>query len=248
MAMGATLVALLIPGSSPTAAQTMRGLLLERGSDRPIGQGSITMIDARGDTVASGLSNERGLFVVSGSDGGEFRLIARALGYQAGRTGPFDVQDGGLMVVQVLLDPEPVPIAGVDVEADAVSFEEPYLAGQGFYEREQLGMGRFLGPEDLAREAPLIHRTGELLRKMPGVFVSPDGRMASMRSVMGGRCIPALFIDGIRARLGPYPSLDDLAWPEDLAGVEVYPRPLDVPLQYQWAAEGCGVIVFWTKH
>ena len=82
-------LALIADSPSTVGAQSVRGLLLERVTDRPIALGAVTMLDQRGDTVASGLSDERGFFSFSGSHSGTFFLIAQALGYRPQRTEPF---------------------------------------------------------------------------------------------------------------------------------------------------------------
>lgn len=61
-----------------------------------------------------------------------------------------------------------------------------------------------------------------------------------MRGSTGGGCGPATFVDGVRVK--------DIPPLEQLEAIEIYTRAIQVPLQYVWAAQGCGVILFWTKH
>ena len=61
----------------------------------------------------------------------------------------------------------------------------------------------------------------------------------------GGNCPLRVFIDGV---LLPSPAnLYDLPSPKELAGIEIYPGPETIPLQYKTGESGCGVMLFWTK-
>jgi hypothetical protein len=70
------------------------------------------------------------------------------------------------------------------------------------------------------------------------------------RSVIltGGNCIARTFIDGISVQQSADHTIDDILSPDLIAGIEVYPRRLSVPPQYQDAIGGdCGAVLFWTK-
>ena len=260
-ATGLALAALL--AAAPLSAQTLRGLLLERGTDRPIELGEITMLDVRGDTVATALSDANGLFSVSARDGGSYRLVARALGYRAQGAGPYEVDDDGMLVVQLLLEAQPVDIEGIDVEAEALFPEEVsvWLDRQGFYERRDAGLGHFLGPRELAELQPMIFQLSELYHRVPGVRLGP-GREALMTSANGVGCAARIFVDGV---LQDSRLIDRVVGRiDDLDGIEIYTRTVQIPLQYQWAAQlpdggrrdegplprssSCGIILIWTKH
>ncbi len=59
----------------------------------------------------------------------------------------------------------------------------------------------------------------------------------------GGRCPPAVYIDG--ALLGDA-DIDFRLAPEYVAGIEVYKGPAEVPQEFSGAGLACGVIVIWT--
>ena len=57
-----------------------------------------------------------------------------------------------------------------------------------------------------------------------------------------------MFIDGVRVQQSAASSVDDVLSPDVIAGVEMYPRALTAPAQYQDAfTPDCGVVLFWTK-
>jgi hypothetical protein len=52
--------------------------------------------------------------------------------------------------------------------------------------------------------------------------------------------VPAVFVNGFKR------SLNDIAGPRSLAGMEVY-TGLAVPANYMLDSNNCGVILLWTK-
>jgi hypothetical protein len=60
---------------------------------------------------------------------------------------------------------------------------------------------------------------------------------------MRGWCVPQIYLDGMRIRTC---SIDDLASPMDLEGIEVY-RSAVVPAELAGPGSSCGVIALWTR-
>jgi hypothetical protein len=61
----------------------------------------------------------------------------------------------------------------------------------------------------------------------------------------GGLCRPDLVIDGSRQINDATFPVNTLVWANELRAVEVYSRPMSVPVQYQ-TMNNCGAIVVWT--
>ena len=59
-------------------------------------------------------------------------------------------------------------------------------------------------------------------------------------------CEPAVFIDGVRIR-GGAATIDELVSPLDIAGIEIYRGPADVPVEFGGPGTNCGAIVIWTR-
>lgn len=221
--------------TGPLTAQTVRGLVLERVTERPIELGSVWLVELAGDTVAAATSDARGFFSVTADDRGEYRVVVEAFGYRLGSAGPFELEGGDLRVVQINLEPAPVEIGGLDVEAEETA--TPYLERQGFVERRKTGFGHFIGPRELDELRVVLSSTGDIFYRYPGV-----GRGGVMLGSTGVPCRPGIFLDGARIEPDVVPPL------EHLEAIEIYARAVQVPLQYSWSAEGCGVILYWTKH
>ena len=237
-------LALVVATPGTIGAQTVQGLLVERGTERAIELGTVTMLNQRGDTVGSALSDERGFYSVTAERSGTFLVFGDALGYRVQREGPFELDDNTVRIVRFGLEPEPIGIAGVEVRTERVVQAVRYLEMQGFYNRQQTGFGHFLTPEVLERERPFAFDTRDLFQRIAGVLVREDG--IQMRSFRGGDfCYATLIVDGVRVgERNP----DRFAQPDDIEGIEIYRRSAEVPMQYLSLAQGCGVIVIWTKH
>lgn len=220
--------------AEPLTAQTIRGLVLERVTDRPIDLVGVALVEVGGDTVATATSDSRGFFSVTADDPGHYRVVVEAFGYRLESAGPFELDLEELRVVQINLEPAPVEVQGIDVEAEETA--TPYLVRQGFTERRKMGFGHFVGPRELDDFRTIIRSTEDIFYRYPGV-----GRGGAMIGSNGVPCGPAIFLDGVRTteRIPPL---------EQLEAIEIYTRAVQVPLQYSWAAQGCGVILYWTKH
>jgi hypothetical protein len=118
----------------------------------------------------------------------------------------------------------------------------------GFAERRRIGVGRFLGPDDVARRRPIV--TSDLFRAVAGLHLERDPlgeTQVTMRDPFAGRCFPAVYLDG--HYMGGALIADDIdSWvrPSEIAGIEIYVAGT-VPPQYSPALGGCGSIVIWTK-
>lgn len=218
-------------------AQTVRGLVLERVTDRPIELGRVALVEAGGDTVAVATSDARGFFSVTTEDPGHYHVLVEAFGYRLESAGPFELDLEELRVVQINLEPAPVEVQGIDVEAEETA--TPYLVRQGFTERRKMGFGHFVGPQELDDFRTIVSSTEDIFYRFAGVTLGPQGPM--MIGSTGRTCGPAVLLDGVRTteRIPPL---------EQLEAIEIYTRAVQVPLQYSWAAQGCGVILYWTKH
>jgi hypothetical protein len=238
---------------SGVEGQTIEGHLFESGSDTPVILAEIFMLTESGDLVAQTVSNETGFFSVTAPDSGSFLIQAERMGYQAGVAGIFDLGEGGLITIEFRLRPRPVLLdtLGVSVEAQNARLE---LAG--FYQRMTDESGIFMGPEELA-EKPVALATG-FFRNIPRLRIRqrPMGgneiiiQGAAMISfTRSGICYPRVFIDGNEVfRGGREPArLDDVVSASEIAGIEVYRGPAEVPTRYAGVRSSCGVILVWTK-
>lgn len=138
---------------------------------------------------------------------------------------------------------------------------------QEFAERRRIGSGYSLQGEAIKRASTLE----SVFRQFPSLIVAPritfvstvvngtpvpfSGEMGdtpspgsfavymSRGAMLSSYCLANLFIDGIESvwdQIGSYK-------PEDIVGIEVYPRQSQVPPRFQKISSGCGTVLVWTK-
>ena len=143
-------------------------------------------------------------------------------------------------------------LSTVNVTAERV---QASLARIGFVERQRLGLGSFLTPQQVDSMADLISTPSQFLRGVRGI----DLRCRNLGCVPVARhagCL-WLFIDGVPN--GPARLIDSAGLnPNAISAIEVYDRAGTVPMEFQGAlpekqgrgfsmSGGCGAIAFWTK-
>ncbi|HZD03740.1 MAG TPA: carboxypeptidase-like regulatory domain-containing protein, partial [Longimicrobiales bacterium] len=110
--------AILLPAATPLHAQTIRGYLLESGSDHPIEAGLVVLLTEAGDSVTSTVTDEDGYFSLTSPEPGSFRLLAVALGYRRTPAGIFDLGEDGEMSVEFRIAPRPLPLDEILASVD----------------------------------------------------------------------------------------------------------------------------------
>ena len=181
-----------------------------------------------------------GTFLLTGLPAGTQWVTVQSIGSQ-GTGQAVDLKGGETTSIIVTLTPLPVTLDPVQV----TSPRSRQMAE--LQERRRLGMGYVRTEAELTRA-----------KTMRGVFTSfPSVQIGRGRAnadfivllprpgAQGrGYCVASLFLDGFRSG---YDQLSAYR-PEDLAGVEVYIRPAEAPIQYQSVSTGCGVVLVWTKY
>jgi hypothetical protein len=225
---------LFVPAPAPAAA-TVRGTVRDP-YDAPIAGARIRLWGELRETR----SNAQGEFVMSGLPTGTRMLELRAIGF-APRRELVDLRSQHDVVVDLPLEEFPTTIDTVRVFGAANAAEDRLT---GFWRRQALGQGVFLDPEAVERRRPLSF--SDLLRGISGVEIGQvrGARAALMRSPDGvSACEPELVVDGMR--MPRYDSsLDDLIPASIVRAIEVYPRRVQAPAEYQ--SLSCGTVVIWT--
>lgn len=240
----AVLTLLLSVGAQTASAQTIRGHLMEFGSDDPIELGLVILMSEFGDSVASALTSANGFFELSSQDPGNYLLLGAALGYRETRVGMFELGQGGEISVEFRLWPQPLELEGIMVES---LVQEPELVRNGFYRRMQRGVGTFIRPADIETTTAL--RAAEMIQGLAGVrmVVDSNGLERVQLRGAGGYCVPTLFVDGVRTEWGRLAlGLDEIVPLEALYAVEVHRGVSAIPIEFGSFNE-CGVIAFWTR-
>ena len=185
-------------------------------------------------------TNEEGEYVIGDVPPGSHTLEVRAMGFVPWR-----------MAVDVFAQ-EPmhadVNMTDFATEIDAVRVlaKGPPLATspESFEYRRRLGYGTFLDADEIERRAP--QQLSDLLRSVPGVRIATSG--VSVQILMAGSgskdvCEPLLVLDGQRIPLHGM-NINDLIPSHIVRAVEIYPRRMEAPPEFQTIE--CGTLVVWT--
>ena len=100
----------------------------------------------------------------------------------------------------------------------------------GFYQRQDAGAGYFFDPEALSRHHADL---SSLIAMVPSVQMLRDGRGTSVPLGYFSNhtaCPLKVFVDGFPANWVSAAGIDAVGQPEDLLGIEVYPRASDIPM------------------
>jgi TonB-dependent Receptor Plug Domain len=240
------LVALVLGGFAHEASgQVIRGRLLDAQSDLPVPLGRLVVLDSAFVPIVSIMTDARGLFSVRLEGSGPFVMVyASALSYRSYVDGPFEVRESDTLQVDFRIEPYPIE---VDSLAVAVQGRQRRLEFSGFYSRRAIEPGGvFLELEQLDEKRAV--RASDFFQGIPGVHLVP-GRYGQWKVLLRNRCLPTLYIDGIRVRSQDFGAvaIDDLVHPNEVEGVEIYRSAAQVPLQYGGTGSGCGVILIWTR-
>jgi hypothetical protein len=235
MRTAALLLALLACDAAAAHAQRVEGRVVDADTDAPVAGARVHLVSEAGDTVRREVSERDGRFLLRTVPAGRYRLVAARIGY-GGAAAELELAEGEDLSVTLRMGTRAVAVAPVTVRATP---RDSLLESRGFYERrehfgpEGLHEARFLEERDIERVNPFS--IADIFQTVPGVHVR--GGVLTMRR----GCAPAMVVNGFVARGGMA-----IASPRSIAGIEVYTGTA-IPARYLLAANGCGVIVFWTK-
>jgi hypothetical protein len=193
-------------------------------------------------TVLHVTSDTAGRFRFTAVPIGAGALQVRRLGYRATSI-PVNVDGGATTTLTITLALVPRELDPVLVEAS----RQPgvrYL--QGFYERRSKGHGYFITRDQIATRQ-WSDMTDVLRSLVPAVRISSSRMARNAVRLRNSRCAPLVWLDGAPAMAGEF-DLDVIS-PETVSGIEVYPGPATVPVEFRSTRgiEACGVIVVWSR-
>jgi TonB family protein len=225
------------------AAQTAAPTGAIVGSVRDSTGGSLRGADVSvAGTLLRTITDTAGRFRLVGVPLGLGTLQVRRLGYRA-RSIAVVIESGATASLAVALVRLPQELDPVLVEASKQPSAR-YL--QGFYERRSKGHGYFVTREQLA--ARNWSELTDVLRSLvPAVRITSSRMARNAVRLRGSRCAPLVWLDGAPAMAGEF-DLDFIS-PETVSGVEIYPGPATVPVEFRSTRglESCGVIVVWSR-
>src|SRR5689334_285768 len=88
-------------------AQTIRRVLLDDKTERPIDQASVLLLDAHGVRQASAITDSAGNFVLRASRAGSYVLWARRIGYKQDTSPPIELKADQVLEMDFLIAARP---------------------------------------------------------------------------------------------------------------------------------------------
>lgn len=211
----------------------------------PLGDATVSLLGSSLRVV----TGENGRFRVRDMQPSTYVLIVRRIGYEA-----------ALLNVQLAAGDTARPSFALlrsTTRLDTIVVKGARLtpAMQEFEARRKLGFGQFMTQKEI--ENRHVEGLQDLLALFNGVQMLPGTWPTSRRMNAIRECPYEVYLDGVKlprptsARVGGAgPSnIDYVAFPTELAGIEVYNGPAEIPVQYKATSGGgfCGVILLWTR-
>lgn len=152
---------LLLPVFSSSAQNTdIRGRLLDSVSREPVSQATILLTSQKGAVVRSGISDSTGTYLLPGISAGSYRLQIRHTAYALFQSPAFTTRDTTLVFSHIYLVPVSHQLETVTIRGA----RNPITSHPDGYSY------------DAKNDIPVAgERAVDVLRKLPGVMISPDG-------------------------------------------------------------------------
>ena len=196
-------------------------------------------------TGTTGWTDSRGWVRLSALVPGVQTVEIRSFGY-ATETFQVDLQRGWIQQWDVALEPQPLQLAEVRVDAEPDNSRQMDFL-RGFYERKERGVGYFLTREDIMNHGS--RDLSNILHSVPGLRATPSqfgqSRLDTRSSPTLGRpCQVRVYVDGMI-----YRRADDLPGisPLDIEGIEVYRGRSEIPAEFADPDANCGVVAIWSR-
>ena len=210
------------------------------------------------------ISDDSGRFMIS-PPAGRFGLLVRRIGF-APEEIKFDARPDTAIRVRMTAVATALPEQRITGRAAFVSLDL-----SGFYRRMRdaergINHGFFITPEDFELRRP--HLMTQMAEGYPAVFIKHNPANPRADVILGTpcstpskycqpvglnlfRCVMTVYLDRVRivGKLGNMPDdfINELVVPSTVAAMEIYPRGVGAPPEYQSANGSCGVVLIWSK-
>jgi hypothetical protein len=212
---------------------SLSGIVVDE-KQTPIVSAELTIL-RDGRAVAVLRTSETGAFLFESPFPGEIQVVARRLGHKA-RTTTLNLDlRPQTELLTIVLETLPSEVAALVVRAGGGRLAQ-------FYEhRKQYAFGHFMDRGEI--EKSNVRLASDLFRAVPGASLRTSRRYGNTIRLRG--CQPIVWIDKVPIR---DVELDEVAVPEEIAGIEIYTSSMTVPAQYMdRGGRSCGAIVVWTR-
>lgn len=242
-------LALAAAASPPLHAQTVTGRVVEDGRGTPVAGARVSLLDRDGKRRAEVVADSLGRFVMTPPRDGEYVLAAERLGYQTMRSPLLALKREGSVEMDLLMQPEPIGLEGLEVSVQSEIVRELRTLGQS---PASLGR-RWIPREDIAAVTSAI-RTSDVIRwrAIPGVYIPVTNGSPNLEPL----CVTTLRAGTVRAATPPCgltvlngvvinPLDANQLDPEAIEAIAVLP-PVEATTLYGTLG-GAGAVLIWTR-
>lgn len=159
------------------------------------------------------------------------------------------IREKATLSLRVRLDPERDTTQAGAPEARSVRAIALVLEGNAH--TDVLGRRRVVEQQLVANES--VNRFGQLLHRVRNtelrVLPSTGGTFRVLSQSSGGsyNCPVQVMVNGDRRRILPFETFDQMFSVGDAEAIEIFPMAASVPMTYQVARGGCGMMVVWFR-
>lgn len=208
------------------------------------------------------LTNDSGAFVLPNIPGGSIFIVIRRIGYMPGTLAFESEPTLRAMTVAAVLTPTATTLGTIVIEGKTL---DQGLWKNGFYKRQNLGLGHYFGPERMARAGMNL---STIISEVPAVRT--QRRQGGVAIPMAGSgtnlCVLNVYLDGTFLPWANQVGIDNIISTSDVQAIEVYSRVNEVSAAFSSgkgttiqngltmgniALDGgnisCGAIMLWSK-
>jgi hypothetical protein len=235
-------VALLLIAGKPAFAQSSLpfavGGQVASTDGSPVPHAEVRVEAAHGLVLRILQSDSAGHFSAERLSDAPVSVRVRAFGYAPRIVGITPSATTHRASVTIELESVATKLPGVPVTEEEIDHDKKLAA---YRDRKATnGFAHFVDGDDIARRKPQF--VSEMLRSIGGVTLQTSDKMGNVLHLRG--CSPLVWVDGVRM---PGAQLDEVAPPDDVAGIEVYSSFAGIPSRYFDRSATCGTILVWLR-
>ena len=218
-------------------AYTAAGQVL--GTDgSTIRNAQVRIEDAHGVVLRILQSDSLGRFSAERVSEAPASIYVRALGYAPKTVAVKPSPDTHRVTVTIELETIAAKLPGMPVTEEEIDHDKKLAAYRD--RKEHNSFAHFVDGDAIEQRKPQF--VSEMLRTIGGVTLKGSGKMGNVLLLRG--CAPLVWVDGVRM---PGAQLDEVAPPDDVAGIEVYNSFAGIPARYFDRTATCGTILVWLR-
>jgi hypothetical protein len=222
---------------APAPVYAVAGQVL--GADAaPLEHAQIRIEDRGGVVLRILQSDSVGRFLAERLSDAPLSVHVRALGYAPRSVAVKASSATHRVSVTIQLERVAAELAGVPITEEEVDHNKKLAAYRD--RKANNSFAHFIDGDDIERRKPQF--VSEMFRTIGGVTLKSSDKLGNVLLLRG--CAPLVWVDGVRM---PGAQLDEVAPPDDIAGIEIYNSFAGIPARYFDRSATCGTILVWLR-